>query len=241
VYAYCRCTDDFGDESGSHALERLSSWRDQVNALFAGRVPIHPVLIALRATVEERRLGAQPFLDLIAANVRDQTVTRYASWEELHAYCMLSAAPVGRMVLGVYGVSDRRASRLSDDVCIGLQLANFAQDVQRDAELGRCYLLQSDLQTGPAQSAVRALCVRARELLHSGVELETLVPRRLRTQLALYRLGGNAIVDRIQAVGYRTDRVRPVVTRATKALLLVRAWASGLRVERRAQARPQAV
>jgi squalene synthase HpnC len=241
IYAYCRCTDDYGDESGNHALDRLSLWRDEVSALFAGRAPIHPVLIALRETVEQRRLSPQPFLDLIAANVQDQTVKQYTSWDELRAYCMLSAAPVGRMVLGVYGVSDRRAGPLSDDVCIGLQLANHAQDVRRDRALGRCYLLQSDLHAGSVADAVRSLSVRARELLRSGVELETLVPRRLRAQLALYRLGGNAILDRIEVVGYRTDLVRPVVTRTTKATLLVRALVGTLRAERRAHARPQTV
>ena len=241
IYAYCRCTDDFGDESGDQALARLRSWRADVDAMFLGDAPIHPVLVALRDTVERHRLAPQPFVDLIAANVQDQTVNHYASWEELHAYCMLSAAPVGRMVLGVYGVSDRRAGSLSDDVCIGLQLANHAQDVQRDAAKGRCYLLESDLQKGSVADAVRALCVRARELLRSGVELEGLVPRRLRTQLALYRLGGNAIVDRIEAIGYRTDRVRPVVTPAMKLTLLARAWAEGLREQGRTQARPQTV
>lgn len=241
IYAYCRCTDDFGDESGDRALERLRSWRAGVDAMFAGYAPIHPVLLALRETVERRRLAPQPFVDLIAANIQDQTVNRYASWDELHAYCMLSAAPVGRMVLGVYGVSDRHAASLSDDVCIGLQLANHAQDVRRDAARSRCYLLQSDLQTGSVADAVRALCLRARELLRSGVELETLVPRRLRAQLALYRLGGNAILDRISAVGYQTDRVRPVVTPAMKLMLLTRAWVEGLREQRRTQARPQTV
>lgn len=241
IYAYCRTTDDLGDESAGHALTRLQSWRDQVSAMLDGARPTHPVLIALRETVSQRRLAAQPFLDLIAANVQDQTVTRYDTWEELQGYCMHSAAPVGRMVLGVWEVSDRRAGPLSDDVCIGLQIANFAQDVRRDAEKGRCYLLRSDISTDGISGAVRALCIRARELLRSGIELERLVPRRLRMQLALYRLGGNAIVDRIEAVGYHTDEVRPVVSRSTKAALALRAWLGTLRPERRAHVRPQAV
>ena len=219
IYAYCRCTDDLGDESGDQALARLRLWREQVDAMLSGGVPIHPVLLALRETVERRRLAAQPVVDLIAANVQDQTV----------------------MVLGVYGVSDRRAGVLSDDVCIGLQLANHAQDVRRDAARGRSYVLQSDLQAASLPDAVRALCVRARELLRSGVELETLVPKPLRTQLALYRLGGNAIVDRIEAIGYRTDRVRPVVTSSMKIMLLARAWVESLRPQNRAHARPQTV
>lgn len=234
IYAYCRTTDDLGDESGADALERLAAWRSEVESLFAGRLPIHPVLLAVRETVQRRAIAAQPFLDLIQANVQDQSVARYESWPELHGYCMLSAAPVGRMVLAVFGVSGRRAQDLSDDVCVGLQLANHAQDVSRDAHRGRCYLLQSDVRSGDVTGGVRALCVRARDLLRSGIELETLAPPALRAQLALYRLGGGAVLDAIERTGYRTDVTRPVVTPVAKALLLGRALVAGLRPHRHA-------
>jgi phytoene/squalene synthetase len=131
IYAYCRVTDDLGDESRSEV--RLRAWRDEVCAALTGtEVPSHPVLLALRETVTECALPLQPFLDLVSANLQDQRVTRYATWAELEAYCQLSAAPVGRMVLGVFGLRGARAERLSDAVCIGLQLANFAQDVAVD-------------------------------------------------------------------------------------------------------------
>ncbi len=149
IYAYCRTTDDLGDESpNGTALPRLERWRSEVEALFRGTPPIHPVLFALRATVEHRAIGAQPFLDLIAANVQDQHVTHYRTWDELIGYCRLSAAPVGRMVLRIFGVNDAHAVHLSDDVCIGLQLANHAQDVSRDAAIGRRYLVDNDVDEG---------------------------------------------------------------------------------------------
>ncbi|HSR24305.1 MAG TPA: squalene/phytoene synthase family protein, partial [Candidatus Eisenbacteria bacterium] len=69
VYAYCRATDDLGDESGGAAAGRLSRWRDEVADLFAGGAPVHPVLVALRETVRTHDLPARPFLDLIAANL----------------------------------------------------------------------------------------------------------------------------------------------------------------------------
>ena len=98
-YAFCRTTDDFGDESPSReaALEHLRAWRVETEAMFSGAQPVHPVLIALRETVNKHGLEPQPFLDLIAANVQDQTVTSYATWPELQGYCLLSAAPVGRV------------------------------------------------------------------------------------------------------------------------------------------------
>jgi squalene synthase HpnC len=228
IYAYCRSTDDYGDESGDAALQRLHSWRSDVSDFFAGAMPVHPVLVALRETVARCRLPAQPFFDLIQANVQDQKVSRYESWPELHAYCMLSAAPVGRLVLRVFDIHDRRAEGLSDDVCIGLQLANHAQDVRRDADRGRCYLLQSDVRTGGTAHAVKSLCDRARALLHSGRELEAMAPYPLKMQLALYRLGGLAIVGAIERQGCRTDITRPTVPKLTKAALLLRALLDGV-------------
>jgi squalene synthase HpnC len=228
IYAYCRTTDDLGDESGSHALERLESWRAQVVELFAGETPVHPVLLALGETVAQRRMNAQPFLDLIEANVMDQRVSVYETWADLRAYCELSAAPVGRMVLAVFGMNSTRAQLLSDDVCIGLQLANHAQDVARDRTLGRTYLTQADLREGGCAFAVRALCERARKLLASGVELESMAPFVLRVQLALYRLGGLAIVRAIEREGFRTDVRRPTVSKATKILILARACLQSL-------------
>lgn len=225
IYAFCRSTDDLGDESpNGTAQARLARWRDEVEAMFAGVPPVHPVLLALERTIVRRRIPAAPFLDLIEANVMDQRVTAYATWDELERYCTLSAAPVGRMVLRVFDVSDGACERLSDDVCIGLQLANHAQDVSRDAALGRTYLLQSDLARGGMEAGVRGLVERARALLKSGRALERRVEATaLRMQLALYRMGGEAICDAIERIGYRTDRRRPSVTAAAKVSLLARA------------------
>ena len=144
------------------------------------------MLIALRETIQHRSIPHQLFLDLIDANVQDQHVTSYQTWPQLEAYCKLSAAPVGRMVLAVFGVTDPRAPGLSDDVCIGLQLANHAQDVKRDAQIGRRYLLDDEIAAFGTSGAVRALVERARRLLDSGRALEATVPFALGLQLRLY-------------------------------------------------------
>jgi squalene synthase HpnC len=230
IYAFCRTTDDLGDESGRGALPRLELWREQVQQCFGeGPDPVHPVLLALRRTVAAFDLPPQPFLDLIAANVQDQLVSAYDTWDELRRYCLLSAAPVGRLVLRVFGVRDPRAGTLSDDVCIGLQLANFAQDVAVDRAKGRIYLPQADLRAHGLQGAVRATCERAERLLVSGRELEDMVPHRLRVQLALYRLGGTAILSSIRRMGYNTDRERPHVSATAKAGLVPLAFIQSTR------------
>ena len=224
VYAYCRVTDDLGDEARSDA--RLRAWRREVaSALVGYEVPAHPVLLALAETVAACAIPLQPFLDLVDANLQDQRVASYATWDELEAYCRLSAAPVGRMVLAVFGIRGERAERLSDSVCIGLQLANFAQDVAVDARLGRRYLPDDDVVLLGVHGAVRALCERAQAMLDAGVELEGMTSGRIRTQLAMYRLGGTAIIDAIRRTDFRTDRVRPEVSAAVKARLAGRAIA----------------
>lgn len=223
VYAYCRTTDDLGDEHGASARAHLERWREDVSELFAGGRPAHPVLVALRETVAGYGLPAQPFLDLIQANIQDQDVASYATWPALYAYCDKSAAPVGRIVLRLFRMHRPLTERLSDDVCIGLQLANFAQDVSVDARKGRSYLLQADLDAGGTAAATRGLCERARALLASGRELEAMAPWPLQFQLALYRLGGLAIIDAIGRLGYRTDSQRPSIPTRVKLLVAARA------------------
>lgn len=225
VYAYCRSTDDFGDESGAKARERLDAWQAQVRALFAGGAPTHPVLVALRDTILYYGLPAAPFENLIVANVRDQEGRLYETWDEVRDYCTYSAAPVGRMVLGVFGIANETTERLSDDVCIGLQLANFAQDVTWDTAKGRSYLVQSEVRALGVPGAVRAHCERARSLLASGVELERIAPAPLRRQLSLYRRGGLAIVRAVERAGYRSDTMRPRVPALQKVALLLGTFA----------------
>lgn len=230
IYAFCRSTDDLGDESPSEgvALARLARWKDETAAMLQGMPPNHPVLLALQQTIRTRQMPPQPFLDLIEANVMDQTVKSYATWPALIHYCELSAAPVGRMVLRVFGLEGQALEKLSDDVCIGLQLANHAQDVSRDAAAGRRYLVDSDLAEGGTDGAVRSMVERARELLASGKTLEKQAPIALRLQLALYRLGGLAICRSIEGVGYKTESHRPHVSTATKVSLVLRAALEGL-------------
>jgi squalene synthase HpnC len=231
VYAFCRYTDDLGDESGDRAVatRRLRRWRDETRESFEHEERTHPVLVALADTVRRYQMHAQPFIDLIDANLQDQRIDSYEDWPALLGYCRRSAAPVGRMVLRLFGIDDAGAVALSDDVCIGLQLANFAQDVMADARLGRTYLMRSDIRDHGVDGATRLLCNRARNLLRSGRELEIMAPARLRIQLALYRLGGEAILDAVAACDYKTSTQRPVVDRAAR----VRIMAAALRAGRR--------
>src|SRR5712672_1296879 len=141
VYAFCRWSDDLGDEIGDtqESLHLLSWWRGELQAMYAGRVS-HPVFVALQGTVAQHHLPIEPFDHLIRAFEQDQTITRYQNFEELFEYCRYSANPVGRLVLGLCGYQDAERQALSDATCTALQLANFWQDVIVDLQKDRVYL-----------------------------------------------------------------------------------------------------
>jgi squalene synthase HpnC len=229
IYAFCRITDDLGDEGDGDATAALQVWREDLLRCYAQPpLPHDPALRRLADTIAAFALGRELFLDLIEANLLDQRISRYENYEQLVGYCRLSAAPVGRMVLRLYRLREAQLDRWSDDVCIGLQLANFAQDVSLDQQKGRIYLVQSELDQLGVEGAVRSMCERAAALLRSGLELEAAVPYRLRVQLSLYRRGGEAILAAVKRIGYRTDRQRPRVSNLKKTGLLLAGMAGSL-------------
>src|SRR5947208_10235346 len=146
VYAYCRISDDLGDETGDTvaSLQLLDEWEAELNACYAGSLR-HPVFVALAGTVREFDISKHEFSDLLRAFRQDQTVTRYQSFDDLLGYCRYSANPVGHLVLYLCGYRDAERQQLSDYTCTALQLANFWQDVTLDYAKGRIYLPLEDL------------------------------------------------------------------------------------------------
>ena len=240
VYAFCRYTDDLGDEAEGDRLALLDAWERELRDAVAGE-PARPLLTALARTIEDRAIPLDPFLRLIEANRIDQRVSRFETYDDVLDYCSYSATPVGRMVLAVLGYQDAERGALSDATCIGLQLANFWQDVSVDIGKGRVYLPQEDLRRFGCDDAqisegrfdenfrelMRFQVERARALFAEGSALEALVPRSVRTDIRLFRLGGEAILDAIERAGYDTLSARPRVTRAVKLRLAI---VHGLRV-----------
>lgn len=239
VYSFCRWADDLGDEMGDpvRSLELLNWWQRELDAVYAGHAR-HPVYVALRRTIEKHDIPEQPFADLIRAFVQDQTVTRYATYDDLLGYCRYSANPVGRLVLHLCGYTDEERRRLSDATCTALQLANFWQDVRRDWEIGRVYIpadrmtssgysvdrLEQDLKSGVATAGFRALM---RELVDDtgslfvkGLPLPGMVDRRLAVDLELFSGGGMAILEMIRRQEYDTICKRPRLGKLRRLTLL---------------------
>src|SRR3984957_14495898 len=107
IYAYCRISDDLGDEvrDPAQALALLGLWGRELDACYEGRAR-HPVFVALGDTIRACAIPKPPFADLLTAFRQDQTVMRYASMPDLLGYCRNSANPVGRLVLLACGEAD---------------------------------------------------------------------------------------------------------------------------------------
>jgi squalene synthase HpnC len=186
-------------------------------------------------------IPAQPFLDLIQANRQDQTVSRYQSFGDLLAYCRLSANPVGRLVLHVFGAATPQREALSDKVCTALQLAEHWQDVAEDLRAGRIYLpaedmerfgcSERDLAAPAAGPGVRALIAfeerRARALLDEGAPIVGTLRGAARAAVAGYVAGGRAALAAIAASGHDVLRATPRPGRWRVAAEIVRAYAAG--------------
>src|SRR5580765_1793134 len=213
VYAYCRISDDLGDEVGNpqQSLELLDQWEGQLNSCYAG-LPKHPVFVALRETVEQFGIPKYEFSDLLIAFRQDQTVSRFQTFDDLLGYCRYSANPVGHLVLYLCGYRDPERQQLSDFTCTALQLANFWQDVSLDYDKGRIYLPLEDLRkygveesnlagrnnTPQFREMMRFEVARAREWFQKGLPLVGKVSRELAIDLDLFSRGGQEILNAIQ-------------------------------------------
>jgi squalene synthase HpnC len=234
IYGFARFVDDAGDEAEGDRSALLDWIEEDLDRVYASVTPEHPVLRALVPTVRALDLPADPFRRLIEANRRDQVIDRYTSFSGLLDYCQLSAAPVGELVLHVFGAATTDRIALSDRICAGLQLTEHLQDVAEDRARGRVYLPAEDLERFGcsdhdllASSSSRGFTelmafevARARSLLAEGAPLiRTLAPRGA-LAVAGFVAGGRAALDAVAGAGYDVLGARPRPTR--------RAFASGL-------------
>jgi squalene synthase HpnC len=238
VYAYCRISDDLGDEVGdaTAALALLDQWQAELDACYAG-TPRHPVFVALAETVKKFSIPKHEFSDLLIAFRQDQTVTRFETFDDVLAYCRFSANPVGHLVLYLCGYHDAERQRLSDYTCTALQLANFWQDVTVDYGKGRIYLPLEDLRqysvseddlaqrrNTPAFCEMMKFEVeRAREWFERGLPLVGKVDKDLAVDLELFSRGGREILNAIERQGFAVLGRRPVISKPRKLALVARA------------------
>src|SRR5436190_9706364 len=229
IYGFARIVDDAGDEARGDRRTLLDWIEEDVERMFV-REPIHPLLRRLSPSVRAFGLPKGPFMRLIAANRQDQEVRRYGTFDDLAAYCDLSANPVGELVLHVFRRATPERVRLSDDVCTALQLAEHWQDVGEDFRRGRIYLpledmarfgvREQDLARAAPSQELRALLAfevdRARALLRTGVDLTRSLSGVARVAIAGYVGGGRAALDAVEASGFYVLTSTPKASRTAR-------------------------
>jgi squalene synthase HpnC len=238
VYAFARAADDFADEGGYTARERLrllDEWLDALHRSLGAGEPIDDdlgpqstaVFTALAHTVRTFDLPLALLEALLSAFRQDVTVTRYASWAEVEDYCRRSANPVGRLVLRLFGYRDDRLDRRSDAICTALQLTNFWQDFAVDWSRGRLYVPESewraagarldDLGAAPAtlprewRHALASCTTRTRALFDQGKPLLTQVRGRLEWELRATWHGGSRVLELLEQGGFDPVAARPTL------------------------------
>ena len=238
VYAYCRISDDLGDEVGDKAasLELLDQWQRELDACYEGS-PKHPVFVALAETVRQFDIPKHEFSDLLTAFRQDQSITRFETFQDVLNYCHYSANPVGHLVLYLCGYRDAERQQFSDFTCTALQLANFWQDVSVDYEKDRIYLPLEDLRrfevseddiaqkrnTPAFRDLMKFEVERARDWFRQGLPLISMVDRELAIDLDLFSRGGLEILN---AIEYQDDSVlgiRPAISKSRKLALVAHA------------------
>jgi len=238
VYAYCRISDDLGDEVGdtNASLELLDQWQRELDACYEG-LPKHPVFVALAETVRKFDIPKHEFSDLLIAFRQDQTVTRFETFSDVLAYCKYSANPVGHLVLYLCGYRDAERQQLSNFTCTALQLANFWQDVSVDYEKDRIYLPLEDLrrfgvtedniahkQNTPAfREMMKFEVERARDWFRQGMPLVGKVDRELAIDLDLFSRGGMEILNAIEKQDFAVLGNRPAISKSRQLALVAHA------------------
>jgi squalene synthase HpnC len=235
LYGWARLVDQLGDDYAGDRLAALDEVEDQMRAALSNRRPasgteIHPLVARMAETARRLALPSAPLFDLVQANRQDQNVHRYESFEDLVGYCRLSANPVGRTVLAIFGYATPARLEWSDSICTGLQLVEHWQDVAEDAIVGRVYLPQHDMRRfgvtveelvppptdyvdrrrpgapGGASFESRALmafeAARARQWLDDGTPLVASLSGRLRVAIAGFIAGGHAALDALAVLDF---------------------------------------
>ena len=246
IYAFARTADDIADEGEAlpeQRLQVLRAYRRELLAAFGG-APTPPdarwpgVFARLREAQLVHDLPLEPFLRLLDAFERDTQPQGYRDRQQLLEYCVLSANPVGHLLLHLYGQTGAAQHKQANAICSALQLINFWQDLGTDLARGRVYLPQEDadrhgvsllapasLRDSPATRALVAdLCQWARALMAEGAPLALRLPGRIGWELRLVVQGGTRILDKIERLDHATIARRPVVGPADLPGLLWKAW-----------------
>ncbi|RPI17333.1 MAG: squalene synthase HpnC [Ignavibacteriae bacterium] len=244
IYAFARAADDYADEPGIRSkedrLNLLDEWNQKLINCYNGKL-YDPIFIALNKTITDCNIPVEPLENLLKAFKQDVIKNRYENFDEVLAYCVNSANPIGRLMLMIFGYNNERMNRLSDKICTALQLTNFWQDAAVDLEKDRIYLPQDDMKRfGYSEDDLRGKTLnnnfkqllqfeieKTQILFDEGKELIEITKthndlKKLSQQLVLTWYGGTGILNKIKENNYDIFNNRPKLKFFDKLNLLAK-------------------
>ena len=236
IYAFCRTTDDIGDESDNkeNALKNLDRWEKLLLNCYDNKVN-HPYFLALSKTIKHFKIPPNDFIKIIDANRQDQIIKSYKNFQLLDEYCKLSANPVGRLVLKIMGYENKEIIKISDKICTGLQLLNFWQDIVEDLERGRIYIPEEDMAlykveksdlkkmliTTEIRNLIKFEISRTEKYFHEGANIFKYMKRKDQFPISLFLEGGNTILKEIKKRNYDTISSKIKISKFSKFRILI--------------------
>jgi phytoene synthase len=242
LYGFARQVDDDADLPGvPRGPDRFAYHRERLRRCFDGQAS-DPVMHALAHAIDRYSIPREDLEALICGVERDLQLSRYGTWEDLEAYCLLVASSVGRMCVRVFGFRDPVAFQLADDLGVAMQLANILRDMREDGRLGRVYLPQEDLRRfgveeqlllsgEPIRSGIpgwEALMqyeiARAKSYFASGLRVTEQIPRR--AGVCVFTMAGiyTAILERLTDDPYLPLAQRASLSTRGKVAIMLRSW-----------------
>ena len=234
IYHFCRTVDNLSDLKKDLAFKELNKIEEALNYCYEDKLDEKSIFFNLKITINRFNLPKEDFQKLIQSNYQDLKKNRYNDFDELIDYCKLSANPVGSMVLRIFGEYSNNNLFLSDQICTGLQLINFVQDINRDSKLNRIYIpmnelsefgvSEEDILCGKSNqeliNMIKFQCDRSKNIINSGKTLVSNLPGPKKIPISLFIQSGNLVLKKIEKINYKTTVTRPFVTKVDKSLLI---------------------
>jgi phytoene synthase len=146
LYAFCREVDDIVDNihETDVARTKLDWWRQEIQRAYDG-CATHPIGKALTTAITEYDLHQEYFMEVIDGKTMDLEQFSYPDFKQLTLYCHRVASVVGLLSVEIFGYQSRATLKYAESLGMALQLTNIIRDVREDAERGRLYLPQDEI------------------------------------------------------------------------------------------------
>ena len=238
MYAFSRGADYIGDDSKGDRLKELKIWRIELKKAYEKKASL-PVFIALQNTIEKHNLKFETFNRIIQANIMDQKIKKYNSFTDLLNYCSYSANPVGELVLNTMGYKNKKFISLSNNICSGLQITNFLQDLIKDKKINRCYIPQDliksyglnddifnenytfdDESKKSLEKIINKMVTLNRNLYQKGKKLTSLLSKKEKIIIQIFLISGEKILSKIEKGGFDILKNKPKTNKIEKLWII---------------------